>query len=64
LKAVEAEALKGWPEFVKAFREKSGTEFVVKGRISEGDNAEYMWLSVTSIDGEKVHGIWITSLPL
>ncbi|CAN5892453.1 hypothetical protein BH11VER1_BH11VER1_01130 [soil metagenome] len=57
LKAAEAEARKGWPEFMKAFREKSGTEFVVKGRIVEGDNAEYMWLSVTSIDGEKVHGM-------
>jgi uncharacterized protein YegJ (DUF2314 family) len=29
---------------------------VVKGRISEGANVEYMWVNVTSIDGDTVRG--------
>lgn len=56
LKAAEAEAKEHWSEFVHAFREKSGENFAVKGRISEGENAEYLWLSVTDIDAERVHG--------
>lgn len=56
LKAAEAEAKKRWPEFVNAFKEKDGDKFAVKGRIVEGDNAEYMWLSVTAIGGEEIHG--------
>lgn len=56
LKAAEAEAKKHWSDFVRAFREKRGDHFAVKGRISEGEKAEYLWLSVTNIDGERVHG--------
>ena len=56
LKAAQAEAKKGWPDFVKAFRGKAGTAFAVKGRIAEGDDAEYMWLTVDAIDEAKVHG--------
>ncbi len=39
-----------------AFRDKAGSEFAVKGRIVEGDDAEYMWLTVDAIDETKVHG--------
>ena len=56
LLAAEAEAKKGWHDFVHAFRDKAGKEFAVKGRIVEGDNAEYLWLSVDSIDETKIHG--------
>ena len=56
LKAAQAEAKKGWPDFVKAFRGKAGTAFAVKGRITEGDDTEYMWLAVDAIDEAKVHG--------
>lgn len=56
LKAAHAEAKKGWPGFVKAFREKAGSAFAVKGRITEGDETEYIWLTVEAIDEEKVHG--------
>ncbi len=56
LLAAEAEAKKGWHDFVNAFREKAGSEFAVKGRIAEGDNAEFLWLIVDSIDDMKVHG--------
>lgn len=56
LKAAQSEAKKRWREFVAAFNEKNGSEFSVKGRLVEGENAEYMWLKVSEIDGELVHG--------
>lgn len=56
LKAAQDEAHKTWSGFVRAFRSKAGKNFAVKGKLVEGDNAEYMWLNVTEIDGERVHG--------
>jgi uncharacterized protein YegJ (DUF2314 family) len=56
LQAAQAKARKAWPEFTKAFAAKAGSEFAVIGRIVEGENAEYLWLSVVSIEGDKVHG--------
>lgn len=56
LLAAQAQAKKGWHDFVHAFREKAGSEFAVKGRIAEGDKSEYMWLSVDAIDENEVHG--------
>jgi uncharacterized protein YegJ (DUF2314 family) len=55
---LEAQALaqKEWPVFLKAFRDKAGSEFAVKGRIIEGDRTEFLWLNVDSIDATKVHG--------
>lgn len=56
LQAAQAKARKAWPEFTRAFQAKAGTNFAVNGRILEGDDSEYMWLSVTSIDADRVHG--------
>jgi uncharacterized protein YegJ (DUF2314 family) len=56
LQKAEAEARKRWPEFAKAYQAKTGKDFVVKGRISEGENVEYMWVNVTSIEGDTVKG--------
>jgi len=56
LKAAEAEAKRRWPEFVNAFQGKRGEGFAVKGRLVEGQKAEYMWLSVTDVRGQRVHG--------
>jgi len=56
LMAAQAKARKAWPEFTKAFEAKAGKDFTVNGRIMEGDKEEHMWLTVTSIDKDKVHG--------
>lgn len=56
LKAAENEARKTWPGFVRVFKSKAGKNFAVKGKLIEGDSAEYMWLNVTEVDGERVHG--------
>lgn len=56
LLAAQEKARKAWPEFTRAFEAKAGKNFAVNGRIVEGENSEYMWLSVTSIDADNVHG--------
>ncbi len=58
VKAV-AEARKRWPEFAAAFRARvdSETPFAVKAAFREGDLVEFMWISVTRIDDEAIHGI-------
>jgi len=56
IKAAQDKARKMWPDFTRAYEAKSGSNFAVIGRIVEGENSEYMWLSVTSIDKDKVHG--------
>jgi uncharacterized protein YegJ (DUF2314 family) len=58
LLAAQAEARKNWPEFMQAYQARGKDQyFAVKGRILEGDNGEYVWLQVTSIDDKLVHGI-------
>ncbi len=57
LLAAQAEARKNWPEFMQAYQARGKDQyFAVKGPILEGDNTEYMWLQVTSIDDTLVHG--------
>lgn len=55
--AVE-EANRRWPEFVAALATRKCPEdiFAVKARFSEGEEEEFMWVSVDKIDGEKILG--------
>lgn len=56
--AVE-EARRRWPEFVVAFRNRGGDvdePFVIKARFAEGENEEFMWVSVQQIEGEQITG--------
>jgi uncharacterized protein YegJ (DUF2314 family) len=51
------EARRRWPEFVRAFaRRKPGQTFGVKTTFTEGEDCEYMWIGVESIDGDRVRG--------
>lgn len=54
-----AEARRRWPEFVAAFRNNLDREapFMVKAEFKEGDKAEFMWISVTQINDETIHGV-------
>lgn len=57
LLAAQTEARKNWPEFMQAYQARGKDQyFAVKGRILEGDNGEYVWLQVTSIDDKLIHG--------
>ncbi len=57
--AAVAEARSRWPEFVAAFQAGVASPeapFIVKARFSDGENEEFMWVSVTGIAGETITG--------
>lgn len=53
-------AKRRWPEFVAAFEQRSLDDdeqhFGVKARFEQNDNVEYIWLSVTAIEGDMIYG--------
>ncbi len=55
LQAVE-KARQSWPEFVAAYEAQAGKNFSVKAPVSYADNTEFIWVAVTSIEGERVYG--------
>jgi uncharacterized protein YegJ (DUF2314 family) len=57
LKKAESEAKHRWSDYVDAFRARRRDKFSVKGRIIEGEQSEYMWLTVTELDEHAVHGM-------
>lgn len=58
MEAAMAEARERWPEFADAFRarENDDAPFLVKARFTEGNETEYMWVSVTAIDEPWLEG--------
>ncbi len=53
--AVE-KARHGWPTFVEAYEAGAGENFSVKAPVSHADNTEFIWITVTSIEGERIYG--------
>jgi len=53
-----AEARRRWPELVAAFeRRQPDQHFAAKAPFGDPDDPEFMWLTVTGIDGDAIHGI-------
>ena len=58
LRQAVAEARRRWPEFAAAFQRREPAQpFAVKAPFGDPDDAEFMWLSVTRIEGDTIHGI-------
>src|SRR5262249_15615814 len=53
--AVE-EARQRWPRLVAAYEARAGEKFCVKGKVTRGGNTEFIWIMVTSLEGEQVYG--------
>lgn len=52
-----AEARRRWPEFVAAFAIRRPFQgFAVKVPFREEDQTEHMWVEVSQLDGETIHG--------
>lgn len=49
-------AREGWPRFVEVYEAQAGENFSVKAPVSYGDKTEFIWISVTAIEGENVYG--------
>jgi uncharacterized protein YegJ (DUF2314 family) len=57
LEAAVAEARRRWPEFVAAFEQRDDEDlYSVKASFTDGENTEFMWLSVGSIENDVIYG--------
>jgi uncharacterized protein YegJ (DUF2314 family) len=45
-----------WPRFVAAFEATGGSDFAVKAPVTRGDATEYIWITVTALEGERIYG--------
>lgn len=55
--AAEKEARDRWPEFVEAFgARESGDHFAVKAAVTVGEVTEYIWIEVTGLEPDYIHG--------
>jgi uncharacterized protein YegJ (DUF2314 family) len=46
----------GWPKFVAAYEARAGENFSVKAPVTHAGNTEFIWISVTSVEGDRVYG--------
>jgi uncharacterized protein YegJ (DUF2314 family) len=53
--AVE-KARRDWSRFVAAYEAKAGENFSVKAPVTYADNTEFIWITVTSLEGERIYG--------
>ncbi|PYV68279.1 MAG: hypothetical protein DMG96_36850 [Acidobacteria bacterium] len=57
LRGATEEARKRWPEFVAAFRERKADQpFSVKAPFRDGEDVEWMWVTVSGITEDAVEG--------
>jgi uncharacterized protein YegJ (DUF2314 family) len=57
VRAAVQEARRRWPEFVAAFEQRgSGERFAVKAPVSRGAQTEFIWLTVTAVEGDLIYG--------
>ncbi len=56
MKQAMEKAHETWPEFVAAYEKNAGENFSVKAPVSHGGNTEFIWISVTALEGERIYG--------
>lgn len=59
MEAAVEEARRRWPEFVAAFEQRSGDDdepYLIKAPFTDGDDTEFMWVSVTGIENDIIYG--------
>jgi uncharacterized protein YegJ (DUF2314 family) len=56
MKQAVEKARQEWPKFVAAFEAGAGKNFSVKAPVTHGDNTEFIWISLTSMEGERLYG--------
>jgi uncharacterized protein YegJ (DUF2314 family) len=44
------------PEFIAAFERSAGQDFSIKSPVSHSGNTEFIWLTVTALEGEQAYG--------
>jgi uncharacterized protein YegJ (DUF2314 family) len=56
LKQAVEKARDEWPKFVAAYEERAGEIFSAKAPVTRDGNTEFIWISVTGIEGDLVYG--------
>ena len=56
MKAAVAEARTTWPQFVEAFKKRDGENFGIKAPITANGRTEFIWVEVTGLEPEYIHG--------
>jgi uncharacterized protein YegJ (DUF2314 family) len=56
MKQAVAKARTEWPRFVSAYEERAGKNFSVKAPVTHAGNTEFIWISVTAIEGDFIYG--------
>ena len=56
MKAAVAEARRTWPSFVDAFERQAGENFGIKAPITANGNTEFIWITVTALEGGTIYG--------
>jgi uncharacterized protein YegJ (DUF2314 family) len=56
IKQAVQKARQDWPRFLAAYEAKAGENFSVKAPVTHGGHTEFIWISVTSLEGERVYG--------
>jgi uncharacterized protein YegJ (DUF2314 family) len=56
MKQAVSKARESWPKFVEAYEARDGQHFTVKAPVTRAGNTEFIWIDVTSIEGDFVYG--------
>ncbi len=56
MKQAVEKARQEWPKFVAAFESNAGENFSVKAPVTNAGNTEFIWITVTTIEGERIYG--------
>jgi uncharacterized protein YegJ (DUF2314 family) len=56
MKQAVEKAQQSWPTFVAAYEAKAGTNFGVKAPVTAAGHTEFIWIAVTSLEGERIYG--------
>lgn len=50
------QARQEWPKFIAAFEADAGEKFSIKAPVTRDGNTEFIWISVTSLEGDLIFG--------
>jgi len=56
MKAAVEKSRRSWPKFVAAYEARTGENFSVKAPVTNAGNTEFIWISVTSLEGDRIYG--------
>jgi len=56
MKQAVEQARRDWPQFVAAYEAQAGQLFSVKAPVSHAGITEFIWITVTALEGDRIYG--------